>query len=68
MLPLDTIRLPLNLEDRHNKLQQILSPTRRRRCLVYQDTWFHMGTFEKGFETTYVTKKQGHMCTLCIKR
>jgi redox-sensitive bicupin YhaK (pirin superfamily) len=54
-------QITLNLEDRHNKLQQILSPNQEDEGVwVYQDTWFHMGTFEKGFETTYVTKKQGH--------
>ena len=54
-------QITLNLEDRHNKLQQILSPNQEDEGVwVYQDAWFHMGTFDLHFETSYSTKKKGN--------
>jgi redox-sensitive bicupin YhaK (pirin superfamily) len=54
-------QISLNLEDRHNKLQQILSPNIEDEGVwIYQDAWFHMGIFDKDFETSYLTKKQGN--------
>jgi hypothetical protein len=67
MLLQDTIRFTLNLEDRHNKLQQILSPNQEDEGVWYTKILGFICTFEKGFETTYVTKKQGHVYA-CIKR
>ena len=54
-------QITLNLEDRHNKLQQILSPNQDDEGVwIYQDAWFHMGKFDKGYETTYAIKKKGN--------
>ena len=54
-------QITLSLKDRHNKLQQILSPNQQDEGVwIYQDAWFHMGTFDKDFETSYTTKKKGN--------
>ena len=47
--------------DRHNKLQQVLSPTADDEGVwIHQDAWFHLGDFEKGFQTSYDIKKSGN--------
>jgi len=47
--------------DRHNKLQQVLSPFPDDEGVwIHQDAWFHMGDFDKGFSTTYDIKKSGN--------
>jgi redox-sensitive bicupin YhaK (pirin superfamily) len=51
----------LNVNDRHNKLQQILSPNAEDAGVwIHQDAWFHLGNFdnEKTFE--YTIKKAGN--------
>lgn len=54
-------QLTLNLEDRHNKLQQVLSPNANDAGVwIHQDAWFHLGKFDKGIETEYIIKKQGN--------
>ncbi|WPU93838.1 pirin family protein [Mucilaginibacter sabulilitoris] len=54
-------QLTLNLEDRHNKLQQVLSPNPNDDGVwIHQDAWFHLGKFDKGIETEYTIKKQGN--------
>ncbi|MDN5286368.1 MAG: pirin family protein [Mucilaginibacter sp.] len=54
-------QLSLNLEDRHNKLQQVLSPNADDAGVwIHQDAWFHLGKFDKGIETAYTIKKQGN--------
>jgi redox-sensitive bicupin YhaK (pirin superfamily) len=54
-------QITLNLKDRHNKLQQILSPNAEDEGVwIYQDAWFHMGTFDADFETTYTIRKKGN--------
>jgi len=54
-------QISLNLNDRHNKLQQILSPNVNDEGVwIHQDAWFHLGTFEKDFQTTYELKKPGN--------
>jgi redox-sensitive bicupin YhaK (pirin superfamily) len=54
-------QITLNPSDRHNKLQQILSPDANDAGVwIHQDAWFHLGTFDKGFETDYHFKKQGN--------
>lgn len=51
-------QISLNLKDRHNKLQQILSPDPKDKGVwIYQDAWFHLGTFDAKFTTTYKIKK-----------
>ena len=54
-------QMTLNVADRHNKLQQILSPNPADEGVwIHQDAWFSMGTFEKGFSTEYNLKRDGN--------
>jgi hypothetical protein len=54
-------QITLNLKDRHNKLQQILSPNANDEGVwIHQDAWFHLGEFDNKFKTTYNFKKQGN--------
>lgn len=54
-------QLTLNLEDRKNKLQQILSPsTDDEGVWIHQNAWFHLGTFDNDFETNYKIKQSGN--------
>lgn len=54
-------QLTLNTADRHNTLQQILSPHADDAGVwINQDAWFHMGTLDQGFSTTYDIKKKGN--------
>lgn len=49
----------LNVEDRHNKLQQVLSPNPEDAGVwIYQNAWFHLGKFDKDIETTYQLKRK----------
>lgn len=51
-------QITLNINDRHNKLQQILSPNANDDGVwIHQDAWFHLGKFDEGFNTTYNFKK-----------
>ncbi len=50
-------QLTLNVEDRHNNLQQILSPNPDDAGVwINQDAWFHLGKFDKDFATEYKLK------------
>jgi redox-sensitive bicupin YhaK (pirin superfamily) len=54
-------QITLDLNDRHNKLQQIVSPNPDDDgAWVHQDAWFHLGRFDKGIETEYKLKKKGN--------
>jgi redox-sensitive bicupin YhaK (pirin superfamily) len=54
-------QITLNIDDRHNKLQQILSPNPEDEGVwIYQKAWFHMGHFDKGFSTDYTIKLKGN--------
>lgn len=54
-------QITLAPEERHNKLQQILSPNPEDAGVwIQQDAWFHLGTFDKGITTGYHFKKQGN--------
>ncbi|MEP7262977.1 MAG: pirin family protein [Bacteroidota bacterium] len=54
-------QITLNLEDRKNKLQQILSPNADDAGVwINQDAWFHMGNFDKGISADYAVKKKGN--------
>jgi len=54
-------QITLDLKDRQNKLQQILSPDPADAGVwVHQDAWFHLGTFSKGNEVNYQVKKPGN--------
>ncbi|MDB5255938.1 MAG: pirin family protein [Chitinophagaceae bacterium] len=54
-------QISLDVKDRHNTLQQVLSPDANDEGVwIHQDAWFHMGDFDKDFETDYKIKKQGN--------
>lgn len=54
-------QISLKAQDRHNKLQQIISPNANDEgAWMHQDAWFQLGTFDKNFETQYKLKKQGN--------
>ncbi len=54
-------QITLNVNDRHNKLQQILSPNPEDEGVwIHQDAWFHLGKFEKGLTETYTVKRRGN--------
>ncbi|OON69791.1 pirin family protein [Hymenobacter sp. CRA2] len=48
-------------EDRHNRLQQILSPSADDAGVwIHQDAWFHLGQLDAGFSTEYAFNKAGN--------
>jgi hypothetical protein len=50
----------LNLADRKNKLQQIVSPDKNgESAWIYQDAWFHMTNLDSGKSVSYQIKKKG---------
>lgn len=50
-------QLTLNLKDRHNRLQQVLSPNPDDEGVwIHQNAWFHIGQFDEGFSTDYTLK------------
>ncbi|MFV8356363.1 pirin family protein [Flavobacterium sp. XS1P32] len=54
-------QITLDLNDRHNKLQQILSPNPEDEGVwIHQDAWFHIGKFDHDFATSYELKKPGN--------
>ncbi|TAE19444.1 MAG: pirin family protein [Bacteroidetes bacterium] len=54
-------QITLDVTQRHNKLQQILSPNAEDEGVwIHQDAWFHMGALDKDFQTTYNLKKKGN--------
>ena len=54
-------QITLNTDDRHNKLQQVLSPNPDDEGVwIHQDAWFHMGNFDAGVSATYNLKKPGN--------
>lgn len=54
-------QITLNLKDRENKLQQILSPNKNDDGVwIHQDAWFHLGNFSSDKTSTYNFKKEGN--------
>ena len=54
-------QITLNVSERHNKLQQILSPNQDDEGVwIHQDAWFHLGTFDANIQTEYQFKKAGN--------
>ena len=54
-------QITLNISDRHNKLQQILSPSSEDEGVwIHQDAWFHLGKFDANFKIEYPLKKKGN--------
>ena len=50
-------QITLNVDDRHNKLQQVLSPNADDEGVwIHQNAWFHLGKFDKGVSTEYNLK------------
>jgi len=54
-------QITLNLDDRQNKLQQILSPDIDDEGVwIYQNAWFHIGKFDKGIGAVYDIRAKGN--------
>jgi len=54
-------QVSLKMDDRKNKLQQVLSPNSDDEGVwVHQDAWFHLGTFDNGTAAKYIIKKPGN--------
>lgn len=54
-------QITLDLKDRHNQLQQILSPNPDDAGVwIHQDAWFHLGKFDQNYTTSYSLKKEGN--------
>ncbi|RKE57608.1 pirin family protein [Sphingobacterium detergens] len=54
-------QITLDRSERHNKLQQILSPDPSDEGVwIHQDAWFHMGHFDHGISTNYNIKQAGN--------
>lgn len=54
-------QLTLKAEDRHNKLQQVLSPNADDKGVwIHQDAWFHLGTLDTGNKQNYQIRKKGN--------
>ncbi len=54
-------QITLNIADRHNTFQQILSPNPDDAGVwIYQKAWFHLGQFDKGFSSDYEIKAKGN--------
>lgn len=54
-------QVTLNVEDRHNKLQQIISPNADDAGVwINQDAWFSMGNLDKDVSVKYGLKNEGN--------
>lgn len=54
-------QMTLKLADRHNRLQQVVSPNPDDEGVwIHQDAWFHLGKFDQGVDTVYSIKKPGN--------
>lgn len=54
-------QITLNIADRHNKLQQIVSPNADDDGVwIHQNAWFHLGNFDKGISKEYKIKAKGN--------
>ena len=54
-------QITLNIADRHNKLQQIVSPNADDAGVwIHQNAWFHLGNFDKGVTTAYKIRQSGN--------
>jgi redox-sensitive bicupin YhaK (pirin superfamily) len=54
-------QITLDIADRHNMFQQILSPNPDDAGVwIYQNAWFHLGHFDKGFSADYKVKAAGN--------
>lgn len=54
-------QITLNLKDRENQLQQIVSPNPDDDGVwIHQDAWFHLGKFTENKNLTYSPKRKGN--------
>ncbi len=54
-------QITFNPEDRVNKLQQVVSPSKTDEGVwINQDAWFHLGNLKKDFKTEYAIKQKGN--------
>jgi redox-sensitive bicupin YhaK (pirin superfamily) len=54
-------QITLNLQERHNKLQQIVSPNPNDTGVwIHQNAWFHLGFFDKDFVVDYQVNLKGN--------
>lgn len=54
-------QLTMELADRHNRLQQVLSPDPNDEGVwIHQDAWFHVGHFDKEVSANYSIKRAGN--------
>lgn len=54
-------QITLNLNDRHNKLLQILSPNPDDEGVwIHQNAWFHLGKFDDNISTDYTLKDKNN--------
>lgn len=54
-------QITLNIADRKNKLQQILSPNEGEEGVwIHQNAWFHLADFDKGMSKEYQFKAKGN--------
>lgn len=54
-------QLTMELADRHNRLQQVLSPDPNDEGVwIHQDAWFHVGHFDKDVSANYSIKRAGN--------
>jgi quercetin 2,3-dioxygenase len=54
-------QITLNPADRHNRFQQILSPSPGDEGVwIHQNAWFHLGRLDAGTEAFYLIKAQGN--------
>jgi len=52
-------QITLNPEERINKLQTVVSPTKTDSSVwINQDAWFHLGSLKKEFKTEYTIKQK----------
>ena len=50
-------QITLNLADRHNQLQQIISPNENEEGVwIHQNAWFHLAKFDQYFTSEYTMK------------
>lgn len=54
-------QITLNLSDRHNKFQQILSPNADDEGVwIHQNAWFHLGQFDQNISAEYSLKDKSN--------
>lgn len=54
-------QISLKEEDRHNQLQQVLSPNSEDEGVwIHQDAWFHLSKMDEGKTLNYELKKKGN--------